>query len=164
MYVHFRQKATSRDKRDELNGLVQRNHSLRRQDVWNNQKNSIALLSLQNTSDAQSVQYEITASKARFSPLAQERRHKNSALVLDLAVSRVFPFESSDKAQEVIIYTSELWPKCFCMDSTHGTNQHDFKCITVMVADQFGDSFLISLLHIALVDSNLASCAKRTIG
>jgi len=32
--------------------------------------------------------------------------------------------------------------RCVCMDATHGSNMYDFKLITVLVLDEFGEGIL----------------------
>ena len=50
-----------------------------------------------------------------------------------------------------------------CMDSTHGTNQYDFKLITVMVTDQFGQGVSFTYYCYGEIITSV-SFAERTVG
>ena len=51
--------------------------------------------------------------------------------------------------------------KVVCMNSKHGTNHYDFKLITVMVADQFGQGLYCTTLLLALISKPTYSCIHR---
>jgi len=38
----------------------------------------------------------------------------------------------------------EFGPATICVDSTHGTNVYDFKLITILVIDEFGEGIPVA--------------------
>ena len=64
---------------------------------------------------------------------------KTNSLVPDLPAESFLLCLQTKHQKEVL---QQFGANVLCMDSTHGTNHYDFKLITVMVADQFGQGLL----------------------
>ena len=90
-----------------------------------------------DTNDAQSVQSLVQKLQhEKYNPVLLYKEWRvNSDLALDLPAES-FVLCLQTKHQKKLL--QQFGANVLCMDSTHGTNQYDFKLITVMVDDHFG--------------------------
>ena len=134
-----------------------RDHFVTRQDVRNIQKSCIDLSMFGHSNDTESVCSIVQQlqQESHNPVLLYKKFGQKCESVPDLPADSFLLAIQTRHQQLFQAFAS----KVVCMDSTHGTNHYDFKLITVMVADQFGQGLYCTTL--ALISEPTYSCIHR---
>ena len=123
---------------------AQRQHFVTRWDVLNLSRKVNHLSTIQHENDAQSVEEMVAELKQEsYNPILCYKRQG----VLDpdfpqLPVeSFVVAFQTKFQKDVYEMFASRI----VCIDSTHKTNSHNFKLITVVVPDDYGEGLYLTL-------------------
>ncbi len=123
--------------RDNVEGSIKRLHIINRQDV-NNIKRQFNIEGIEkHKDDQQSVCAWVTELKTHeYDPVTVFKPQGKESADFLLGIQTKFQCEMMKVFGEKLI----------CMDATHGTNHYDFKLVTVLVLDDFGEGIPVGWL------------------
>ena len=134
MVIGITSEVADRTRRDEFDAVVSRRHFITTQDVRNIERSTMARSELFHERDAVSVR---NLQSEDYDPVALYKPYG--------VLSEALPTLGKDDFILVIQtqHQKELYrmfgANVICIDSTHGTNAYNFKLVTMMVVDDFGE-------------------------
>ena len=117
---------------------AQRRHFVTRCDVLNLSRKINHLSKVRHENDAQSVEQLVAEFRQEeYDPILIYKRQGSSDPEYPMFEAESFVVAFQTEFQKSLFET--FAPSIICIDSTHKTNCHAFKLITVIVPDEFGE-------------------------
>ena len=144
--IDIREDLGKRHTRHMFANEAQRRHFVTRRDVLNMSRKVNHLSRIRHENDAQSVEEIVAELKQEsYNPILCYKRQG----ILDPDIPQlpadgfVVVFQTKFQKDLYEMFASTI----VCIDSTHKTNSHNFKLITVVVPDEYGEGILCCTLY-----------------